>query len=209
MLKSRTITLTLMVLLSAGVHAHNTGTHFVNSSGDPWQSSAGGCWTNDFHAGESLDSCGGTMAKPAPEDGSAPTQVAIAEPAEPEINLTTKAFLQTLTLDGAALFGTGSDRISRVGRASIRELVEELRTYQSVASIVVKGHTDSQGPRAANQKLSERRAEAVKQRLIQEGVNPTIIQTLGFGETDPISDNATSTGRRQNRRVELDITATP
>jgi OOP family OmpA-OmpF porin len=72
----------------------------------------------------------------------------------------------------------------------------------------VEGHTDSVGPDAYNQKLSERRASAVKQVLVnQYGVGSERINSVGYGETRPVADNATEAGRAVNRRVEAKVEA--
>jgi outer membrane protein OmpA-like peptidoglycan-associated protein len=69
---------------------------------------------------------------------------------------------------------------------------------------VVEGHTDSIGEAKYNLWLSGRRAEAVRQLLIdQHGVNPSQITAVGRGEESPVADNHTADGRRLNRRVEL------
>ena len=70
----------------------------------------------------------------------------------------------------------------------------------------VEGHTDSVGDDAYNQRLSERRAEAVAQRLAAQGVPAANITSKGFGETSPVASNDTAAGRQQNRRVELVVT---
>lgn len=67
----------------------------------------------------------------------------------------------------------------------------------------IKGHTDNVGEKDYNQKLSEQRAEAVKQYLISKGILATRITAQGFGETKPIASNDTKDGREKNRRVEF------
>jgi outer membrane protein OmpA-like peptidoglycan-associated protein len=72
----------------------------------------------------------------------------------------------------------------------------------------VEGHTDSIGDPKYNLWLSERRAEAVRQLLVdQHGVNPSQISAVGRGEESPVADNHTAEGRRLNRRVELILDA--
>jgi outer membrane protein OmpA-like peptidoglycan-associated protein len=73
------------------------------------------------------------------------------------------------------------------------------------SSVVVEGHTDSMGSDAYNQKLSERRANAVRDYLIQKGIASSRIQVAGFGEKRPIDDNKTAEGRAMNRRAELEV----
>lgn len=100
------------------------------------------------------------------------------------------------TFDGAALFRSGSARVSGAAR-------RELRTYfKSIAgqTVFVDGHTDSQGDARANLALSVRRAEAVAKLALASGVNAI---PRGFGEQMPVADNETADGRKRNRRVEL------
>lgn len=69
----------------------------------------------------------------------------------------------------------------------------------------IHGHTDSTGPTAYNQKLSEKRARAVVNYLVEKGVTPERLTARGFGESEPAAPNATSEGRQKNRRVELNL----
>jgi len=77
-----------------------------------------------------------------------------------------------------------------------------LEEDQSV-NFIVAGHTDSTGPEAYNQGLSERRANSVKDWLVSNGIAANRLEAVGFGETDPKYDNSTREGRKLNRRVEL------
>ena len=90
------------------------------------------------------------------------------------------------------------------------------RTLNAVATVlngfpetqvIVTGHTDSTGPAAYNQRLSERRAMSVVQYLTAQGVNPARLEGRGMGETAPIASNRTASGRARNRRVEIRIHA--
>jgi len=74
---------------------------------------------------------------------------------------------------------------------------------QSNLNIVIEGYTDSTGPEDYNQKLSERRAQAVYDYLVSRGVSPERMKTLGYGESDPVADNNTAQGRGLNRRAEI------
>ena len=77
----------------------------------------------------------------------------------------------------------------------------------------VEGHTDSVGSDDYNQVLSERRANAVRDFLVQEGISPASITARGLGKSDPVASNTTAAGRQMNRRVEMvvsgDIIGTP
>lgn len=71
--------------------------------------------------------------------------------------------------------------------------------------VIVEGHTDNMGSDAYNQKLSEQRADAVRDYLIQKGIASARIQIKGYGESRPIADNKTPEGQAQNRRAELGV----
>jgi len=79
-----------------------------------------------------------------------------------------------------------------------------LKEYKSTM-IEVAGHTDSSGSDSYNQMLSQQRAQAVSNVLINNGVQPVRIDTVGYGESRPIASNSTAEGKQQNRRVELTL----
>ena len=70
---------------------------------------------------------------------------------------------------------------------------------------LVAGHTDSMGSSESNQRLSQRRTDAVKKYLSDAGISTNRIIAVGYGENRPVADNENSAGRRQNRRVELSV----
>jgi OOP family OmpA-OmpF porin len=86
----------------------------------------------------------------------------------------------------------------------LREAATILKDNSSV-TVSVEGHTDAIGSDAYNQKLSQRRAEAVKQFLVKEGIPASRLTTRGFGKSQPVASNDTEDGRAQNRRVELKV----
>lgn len=77
--------------------------------------------------------------------------------------------------------------------------------YYPRKPVIVTGYTDNRGDVPYNRKLSEARANAVKQYFIQHGVAPWRITTVGMGEADPITTNNTSKGRALNRRIEVEF----
>lgn len=113
---------------------------------------------------------------------------------------------QALASGSATLPGVHFDSNSADLKARAAGILDEaanvLRT-QSDWKVVVVGHTDSSASAAANQRLSERRAQRVAQELVSRGVAAGRLRVHGAGETSPIADNATVEGRAQNRRVEL------
>ena len=74
--------------------------------------------------------------------------------------------------------------------------------------IIAVGHTDSIGTDAYNQRLSVRRAEAVKAYLVSRGIEANRVYTEGKGEKQPVADNKTAAGRAKNRRVEIEVVGT-
>ena len=99
-------------------------------------------------------------------------------------------------------FDTNKATFKKADDADVEKAVEFLKKYPT-AKFDLEGHTDSTGPDAYNQTLSEKRAEAVKERLVKRGIDPARIHAAGFGETKPVADNKTAKGRAENRRVEV------
>jgi outer membrane protein OmpA-like peptidoglycan-associated protein len=102
------------------------------------------------------------------------------------------------------LFDTGSAQLNPGAYDRLRSLATTLNNYPK-SQVIIKGHTDSVGEEAFNQRLSEERADRVRSFLIAEGVDPSRITAIGFGESMPVTTNATAEGRTQNRRVEIEI----
>ncbi|GGJ07154.1 OmpA family protein [Halopseudomonas pertucinogena] len=129
------------------------------------------------------------QAEPAPAPAPAP------EPA-PE--------MQSVRVELDVKFDFDRDTIRPEFRQDIQSLAEFMKTYPSVTT-TVEGHTDSVGTDAYNQDLSERRANSVRQALIDEGVESSRVNAVGYGESRPIADNSTDDGRAMNRRVEAEV----
>jgi OmpA-OmpF porin, OOP family len=101
------------------------------------------------------------------------------------------------------LFDTGSDRIRPESTPTLKEMGTMLKEHPDL-KLVIEGHTDDVGAAAGNQSLSEKRAEAVRQYLVDTyGVDKGRLQAKGFGASKPATGNDTPEGRQQNRRVEL------
>lgn len=135
---------------------------------------------------------------------------AVAEPvaAEPAPAPVPKAISETTTLSAAALFDFDKDTIKAEARPQLDEIADRVRSLSSIESVSIVGHTDSVGSDAYNEDLSMRRANAVKNYMLDKGVDASVINTSGMGESQPTADNATSEGRAQNRRVEITLKGT-
>ncbi len=103
-----------------------------------------------------------------------------------------------------ANFALNSDEPLPSGTLRLDQVATRLADFPEVR-IVVEGHTDSSGAEEYNQRLSERRAKAVKAYLVSRGVDAGRISTVGLGESQPVGDNETEEGQAQNRRVVLRV----
>ncbi|HHJ1480000.1 TPA: outer membrane porin OprF, partial [Pseudomonas aeruginosa] len=104
-------------------------------------------------------------------------------------------------------FDFDKSKVKENSYADIKNLADFMKQYPST-STTVEGHTDSVGTDAYNQKLSERRANAVRDVLVNEyGVEGGRVNAVGYGESRPVADNATAEGRAINRRVEAEVEA--
>lgn len=112
---------------------------------------------------------------------------------------------QVLTLrELSAGFDFDSDRLNAVGRRALDPAVAFLKAQPELTAELA-GHTDAIGTTQYNQDLSERRAEAVRRFLVEQGVAAHRLRARGYGETVPIASNETDAGRALNRRTELRI----
>ena len=102
------------------------------------------------------------------------------------------------------LFDTGRASIKKVSHGILDAVVSVLGDFPDI-QVRIEGHTDSQGSASSNQRLSERRANSVRQYIIDNGVEESRLTAQGFGEEKPIDTNRTSKGRSANRRVEFHI----
>ncbi|MBP7974160.1 MAG: OmpA family protein [Kaistella sp.] len=103
-------------------------------------------------------------------------------------------------------FGFDSSDLTSAAKANLDKLAQVLKNNMDT-NINIYGHTDSKGTDAYNLSLSERRAAAVKNYLVSQGVSAGRMFTMGVGEKEPVASNDTDAGRAENRRVEFAITA--
>jgi outer membrane protein OmpA-like peptidoglycan-associated protein len=108
----------------------------------------------------------------------------------------------TLNMPGNVTFATDSSDLSPAFFDVLNSVGKVLGEFDKTV-VEVAGHTDSTGSDAYNQSLSERRAQSVSSYLTAQGVIPQRIITIGMGESRPVADNTTVTGRQANRRVEI------
>ena len=145
------------------------------------------------------DTCPGTPANTPVNPNGCPIKVypeatvqePVAVPQDEVIVLSDKVLFD---FDSATLTPEANDLLAQISNRL---------TDGAVISVLVKGHTDSVGSDAYNEKLSKRRADSVAAFLVSQGVAADKIKTEGLGESQPVADNATDAGRAQNRRVEI------
>ncbi|SFG50518.1 OmpA family protein [Pontibacter chinhatensis] len=111
-----------------------------------------------------------------------------------------------VNFDSGILFAVNSAELSASAKQDIQKLAKTLQEYQGT-DVIIEGHTDNTGSYELNQKLSERRAMAVKNYAQTLGVDAKRLQAKGYSYDQPIADNSTVEGRQQNRRVEIIIVA--
>ena len=111
-----------------------------------------------------------------------------------------------VTVKNDVLFDFNSAALRAASRESLQEMADVFQKYPDT-TISVEGHTDSIGSASYNKRLSQRRASSVASYLEEIGVRSSRVETVGYGESEPRSTNATAAGRQLNRRVEIYIHA--
>jgi outer membrane protein OmpA-like peptidoglycan-associated protein len=103
---------------------------------------------------------------------------------------------------GDVAFDPGQSSLKASALTTVERLVQFMGDYPE-RSVRIEGHTDSAGDDATNLRLSERRAQAVRDALLERGIDAARITTIGYGEARPIASNDTPDGRQRNRRIEI------
>jgi len=110
-----------------------------------------------------------------------------------------------IAVDEKIHFGTGSAEILEQSHALLNDVARVLREHPEITKVRIEGHTDNQGGAALNQRLSQQRADSVRQYIVGQGIDAGRIEAQGFGLSRPVDSNDTETGRSRNRRVEFNI----
>ena len=115
---------------------------------------------------------------------------------------------QTLLVkfDSDVLFAVNSSSLNGSSLSTLDNMVGVLKDFPKTA-VVVQGHTDSTGSESHNQALSERRAGSVKNHFAARGIAPARLLAMGYGESMPVADNGSESGRALNRRVDVVLRA--
>jgi OOP family OmpA-OmpF porin len=191
--------------LAAGSAFANVTPNLQDSSGAAVKDGSGACVVT---SGQVLPECAGARPAPPPKPA-APAAPAAAPPAPPPAApapapRAPASVRAAVVIQADALFDFDKSVVRPDGRKSIDDAVAKLQGAD-LEMVIATGHTDSIGTEAYNQKLSERRAQAVKDYLVSKGIPASKITTIGKGESQPVATNKTAEGRQKNRRVDIEF----
>lgn len=185
-----------------------------NASGDPWRNGTNElCWRDaNWTPATAHPNCDGALKPPpppppAPRVAPPPPPAAPPAPAPRPPVAAPAPVAEKVTFATDTFFDFDKAVLRPESRAKLTDLVEKTKSV-NVEVVIVVGHTDSTGPEGYNQKLSVRRADAVKNFLVEKGVEKNRVYTEGKGESQPVADNSTREGRAKNRRVEVEVVGT-
>ena len=192
--------------LAAGSAYGDFTPNLQDSAGHAVRDGSGHCVVT---SGVVLPECAGVPAAPMPAAPAAPSEPATpaapeapapVEPAKPAPS----SVRQSVVIQADALFDFDKSVVRPDGKRAIDEALGKLNGVD-LEMVIATGHTDSIGTERYNQKLSERRAAAVKAYLVSKGIPASKITTIGKGETQPVATNKTAAGRQKNRRVDIEF----
>lgn len=186
-----------LAIAGAGVKYYFTNNLFARAGVEADYALDNGKWDYSALVGLGVN-FGGNAGAVAP----APTPAPAPEPTpEPEAPVA-----QVVRVELDVKFDFDKSVVKPNSYGDVKNLADFMKQYPQTTT-VVEGHTDSVGPDAYNQKLSQRRADAVKQVLVKDGIAPNRVSSVGYGKSRPVADNATEAGRAINRRVEASVEA--
>jgi OmpA-OmpF porin, OOP family len=212
--------------LIASAQQTPTAEQFKYASGaDQWRAADGTVWKNGTNElcwrdsgwtpATAYPDCDGALKPPPPPPPAprvAPPPPAAPAPAAPAAAPTpapaaAAPVSEKVTFATDTFFDFDKSVLKPEAQAKLTDLVEKTKAV-NLEVVIAVGHTDSVGTDGYNQKLSIRRADAVKNFLVSKGIEKNRIYTEGKGEKQPVADNKTSEGRAKNRRVEVEVVGT-
>jgi OOP family OmpA-OmpF porin len=198
------LTATAVTAQTAAPAEATTVDNWVNPNGLPWKNGTNElCWRDaNWTPATALPGCDGA---PKPEPKAAPEAPAAA--VVPPAPVVPMIISEKVTFAADAFFDFDKAVLKPEGKAKLDEVVTKLNSI-NLEVIIAVGHTDSVGSDAYNEKLSVRRAEAVKAYLVGKGIEKNRVYTEGKGKKQPVAENKTAAGRAKNRRVEIEFVGT-
>ena len=165
------------------------------------------CWrTGYWTPADAVPGCDAPLVKPAAPAAvtPAPAVTPAAPVAQPKPPAPTS---EKVTFAADAFFDFDKAVLKPEAKVKLDDMASKLKSI-NLEVVIAVGHTDSVGSDEYNQKLSIRRAEAVKAYLVSKGIEANRVYTEGKGEKQPVADNKTADGRAKNRRVEIEVVGT-
>ena len=206
LLSAALLSTSFLIVAPAQAQAPAQPNGYVQSLGGTVKSGFGLCWRTGYWTPQMATAeCDPDLvpkAAPAPAPKPAAAAPAAKPPAAPP-----KPVVEKVTLKGDTLFDFDKSVVKPEGKVVLDRLAGQAKEM-NLEVIVAVGHADWIGTDAYNQKLSERRAAAVKAYLVSKGIPANRIHTEGKGESQPVADNKTKEGRAKNRRVEVEVVGT-
>jgi len=205
-MKISSLTLGCAMALAAGTAFANVTPNLQDGSGNAVKDGSGACVVT---SGQVLPECAGVKAPaaPAPAAPARPSSPAApaapAKPAEPA-KPAPSSVRQSVVIQADALFDFDKSVLRPDGKKSIDDALAKISGVD-LEMVIATGHTDSIGSDQYNQRLSERRAQAVKDYLVSKGIPASKVTTIGKGESQPVATNKTKEGRQKNRRVDIEF----
>ena len=199
----------------AEFQAASGASQWRDASGQPWRNGPGSeCWRDaSWTPSTAYPTCDGA-AKPPPPPPPAPMAAAAPPPAAPApapapapVAAAPRPAAQKVTYAADTFFDFDKYDIKPEGKAKLDDLVAKTKGI-ALEVIIAVGHTDNIGTVEYNQRLSERRANAVKDYLVSKGIEKNRVYTEGKGLKNPIASNSTAEGRAKNRRTEIEVVGT-
>ena len=188
--------------LAAGSAFANVTPNLQDSQGAAVKDGSGACVVT---SGQVLPECAGPRPAPAPAPARPAAPAAPAAPAPaPAARPAPAPVRGTVVIQADALFDFDKSVLRPDGKKNIDDALAKLRGVD-LEMVIATGHTDAIGSDAYNQRLSERRAAAVKDYLVSKGIPASKITTIGKGKSQPVATNKTAEGRQKNRRVDIEF----
>ncbi len=193
--------------LAGGAFAQNVD-NWRATDGTVWKNGSNEyCWRDTgWTPATGVQGCDGVPAPAAPAPVAAPAQAPAAAPAAAPVVPVAPA-TEKVSFAADAFFDFDKATLKPEGKAKLDDLSDKVKGI-TLEVIIAVGHTDSVGADAYNQKLSEKRAQAVKDYLTSKGTDASRVYVEGKGEKQPVADNKSADGRAKNRRVEIEVVGT-